>query len=208
MTTTKRFKEVHNLSDRTFTRLVNKIQSEHPGVALTERRGSRDWEILDVALFESYLKKPADESYTGFQSVPKDSVQASSSIVPSGRLSLSIIPARVENAVDIEILPPELEYGLTVRSSIQAASDLAAQRLGDGQILGAKLDVMASNTAAELDAQQLAISQQWAALEAVTIANAKARGLRLAKLRLQAMGDAESELLGKLQEMALEEAAR
>jgi len=208
MTTTKRFKEVHNLSDRTFTRLVNKIQSEHPGVALTERRGSRDWEVLDVALFESYLKKPADESYTGFQSVPKGSVQSSSSIVPSGRLSLSIIPARVENAVDVEILPPELEYGLTVRSSIQAASDLAAQRLGDGQILGAKLDVMASNTAAELDAQQLVIAQQWAALEAVTIANAKARGLRLAKLRVQAMGDAESELLGKLQEMALEEAAR
>lgn len=55
MITTKEFKTLHGLSDSSFNRLTNRIKADCPGQDLTRRVNSRDWEILDVSLFERYL---------------------------------------------------------------------------------------------------------------------------------------------------------
>ena len=55
MTTTKEFKTLHALSDSAFNRLTNKIKADFPDQELTRRVNSRDWKIIDVALFEQYL---------------------------------------------------------------------------------------------------------------------------------------------------------
>jgi hypothetical protein len=83
MTTTKEFKTLHGLSDSAFTRLVNKIKSEYPDQELTRRVNSRDWKIIDVALFEQYLSyQKRDSSVT-----PQPEVSA---IVPLE--ALEIVP--------------------------------------------------------------------------------------------------------------------
>lgn len=55
MTTTREYKRVNRLTDSAFQRLRNKIQASYPDQELIRRINSRDWLIVDVALFDHYL---------------------------------------------------------------------------------------------------------------------------------------------------------
>lgn len=100
MTTTKEFKTLHGLSDSAFNRLSNRIKAEYPDQELTRRINSRDWKIIDVALFEQYL------SYQRPQALPQ-------AIDPQVETKAIVIPHS-----SIQVLNPEQAMQLDQLASV------------------------------------------------------------------------------------------
>jgi hypothetical protein len=134
MTTTKEFKTLHGLSDSAFNRLTNKIKAEYPDQELTRRINSRDWKIIDVALFEQYL---------GYQ---KREASEPSAIVPASP-SLPVVRGSVLDSYQL----PELEILPTFRHV--TTDDFVAGEM-------AKLDSFLEESASQDEALDQELIQQ------------------------------------------------
>jgi hypothetical protein len=160
MITTKEFKTAHNLSDSSFKRLRETVQTRYPDRPLVKRLNGQDWEILELELFLEVLgeKKPKPDTETSALALQTEVIETGIQIPTDDDFSMldgliaEFVPAKPEPFAPIHLNGSQAELMQSVQELAQKAQRL---KLENEQKLAALQTRKAMNQKLELAVRAL-----------------------------------------------------